>query len=358
VRSLIIISFVAIALWLAVPSLAQSTITLRTTANITPNSPVTLGQIAMLEGPEATALSNVVVAYPKPGASLKLDLTHVRSALSAPGVNVNWGRVALSGKSCELREDAAAAAPSSAPRENQHQPIDPDVETPRALIAHHLAGIFSAALPDMRIKLSPNGSSTDMAWFDQPTDSFSRYDLIEISAPRGSRTALRVEQFKGDRLIASRTVMVDVLIRRDVVVAASTIQRDQVITSEMVSPSEQWLSPTAPAVSDPSTIIGSTPRFRIDAGKVITSADVQSPTIVSRGETVWVDVATGSLLVKAKAKALGTARDGQLVQLQIEGSKKPITARMAGRGRAVMELAPSPDQDPAPSVPALSRSKP
>ncbi len=93
-------------------------------------------------------------------------------------------------------------------------------------------------------------------------------------------------------------------------------------------------------------------------GKPFTSADVQSPTIVSRGETVWVDVATGSLLVKAKAKSLGTARDGQLVQLQIEGSKKPITARMAGRGRAVMELAPSPDQDPAPTVPSLSRSKP
>jgi flagella basal body P-ring formation protein FlgA len=49
-----------------------------------------------------------------------------------------------------------------------------------------------------------------------------------------------------------------------------------------------------------------------------------------------VHVLSGSVTVRAKARAMSNARDGELVQLKLEGSDRPLTARMSGRGRAVM----------------------
>lgn len=103
----------------------------------------------------------------------------------------------------------------------------------------------------------------------------------------------------------------------------------------------------------PEALINGVLRRRIDQGKPIFLADIaqahtssgrssaanlRAPMIIKRGDDVTLCCLAGAVELKSKAKALSSARDGEVVQLQVEGSKKTISARVSGPGYAVMSL--------------------
>lgn len=69
---------------------------------------------------------------------------------------------------------------------------------------------------------------------------------------------------------------------------------------------------------------------------MIETGDVESPIAAKRGEIVYVDCLSGRLVVKVRARAVGTVREGEIAELKIDGGDGSFFARMSGKGRAVM----------------------
>ena len=336
----------------------QASVTLKPAATVAAGAPVTLGQIADVSGPDGVMLKDAVITSgPIAGGTAMIDLARVRAALrDKPGVA--WGKLTLSGGTCTLRAEEGVPVetpktekidkpapvvppPIADARKALPEPIVPGSEnTVRVMIARRAADQFAVSMDEMRLRLSVNGAG-DSTWLDAPINASIRCEIVQIGPPTGSRMPLRIDQYQRDRLILSKPVMVDLLVHRTIVSPTVVLERDRVITADMVTISDEWLSPTAAFVTEMDQVVGATPRKRLEPGRPIVPSDLQSPVVVARGEMVWVDVLSGNAVIRAKARAMSSGRDGEVVQFQIEGSKKTFTARMNGRGRAVMEIDPS-----------------
>jgi len=339
----------------------------RAAAETTNAQDLRLSDIAEVTGPDAHRLKNAVVltsdelAKADFSRGFAVELDQVREAISRIPGGISWGRVTLSGSTCLLRKaedlsDVPAGPPVPEFVPGRKQISQPAAEvsqtTLRGVIASRLAELQGVTLGDLRLKIA-SPSRADEAYLDVPMGSEKRVEITP-GARNSSRMPLNVDVYQGDRLIENRQYTAEIQVRRWVVVPVGTIERDQIITEEDFKREQRWVSPAADAPADAAQVIGATPRKRLEAGRVITAQDLQSPVVVQKGETVWVHCLSGGFVIKTKARAMSAGRDGQLVAFQTEGNplapgarstsfqnKKTFMARMSGRGVAVIELAPS-----------------
>ncbi|MBL0870896.1 MAG: flagellar basal body P-ring formation protein FlgA [Phycisphaerales bacterium] len=339
----------------------------RVAADTTNAQDLRLSDIAEVTGPDAHRLKNAVVltsddlAKADFSRGLAVELEQVREAISRIPGGISWGRVTLSGSTCLLRKaDDLSNVPAGPPvpefvpgRKQISQPAaEVSQTTLRGIIASRLAELQGVTLGDLRIKVA-SPTRADEAYLDVPMGSDQRVEITP-GARNSSRMPLNVDVYQGDRLVENRQYTAEVQVRRWVVVPMGTIERDQIITEEDFKREQRWVSPAADAPADVTQVIGATPRRRLEAGRIITAQDLQSPVVVQKGETVWVHCLSGGFVIKTKARAMSAGRDGQLVAFQTEGNplapgarstsfqnKKTFMARMSGRGVAVIELQPS-----------------
>ena len=366
-RFLTILICAAVALACAPRTLhAQTHVTLRDRADISgrqlrgedasrPAADIlTLGDIADLDGPEAKLLSRmVIVPNVRKAASrdglLKLSLSEVRAALDAAGAN--WGRVSLSGSTCSVRTAVIAPPepkPAPAPRSPKALPEPVDETGPatvRTLVGVRLAEHYGVDTASLR--LSFDESDEGLLSMPAPDSPGRRIEVQPAAGPGSQRMPVNIAIYDGDRIALSRIVNVNAQLLKTVVTAANIIDRGQTISDDLISVQKQWLPPGGKALATPEQIIGSIASQRIASGQVINQSDVTTPIIVKRGEIVYVHAVNGAFVVKVKARAMGSARDGEFVQLKLDGSDEVFTARMSGRGRAVMLVADDNDQKPA-----------
>lgn len=326
-------------------SAAQTTtITLLPVARVTGGAGVRLAQVADVDGPEADRLGAVVVLPADGGRAsavggrVSLTVAQVREALDREAVN--WGQVALRGSTCSVRlreadgrakptDAAARAAPAAAP-----EPVDlSGPPTVRTHVVASLAALFNVEPADLRLRFRPE----DEMLLTTPTTA-RRVDAQAAASAASPRIPVQVFVYAGDRVVAAGTVTVEALVRREVLTASAPIERGRAIGPEAVSASLKWIGPNTTPPASRERVVGSVARHRIAAGAIITDADLEAPLAAKRGELVWVHCLSGSVTVKAKARTLADARDGELVPLRMDGSKKTFTARMSGPGTAVMDL--------------------
>jgi len=339
---------------------AQTTITLRAAAEIRTTGAVRLADIAEVIGPESERLREAVVingdamnaADTTRGVGVTIE--DVRRALDNLPRVVNWGRVTLTGSTCLVRR--ASIEPETSPMPAAAEPLPGrkiesqiaslvDGSTARGVIAERLARLQGVDIADMRIKIVATNRA-DGAFLDAPVGEGDRLEVQPGAGLRSARTALTVDVYRGDRLKETRIYSTELQVRREVLVAAVPIERDQTLTQDDVRAESRWLNPGAESGASPEQLLGGSAKKRIEPGRVLALADFQPPVVVQRGEQVWVHCLSGQFVVKIKCRAMQAARDGQLVQLQAEGAKKQFTARMSGRGVAVIELAASEDIEP------------
>ncbi len=339
---------------------AQTTITLRPAAEIRTTGVIRLADIADVTGPEGERLREAVVvnddtlssADTARGVGVTID--DVRRALGNLPRAVNWGQVTLTGSTCLVRVASTEPEISPAPASDQPLPgrkIEPQIastiegSTARAVIAERLAGLQGVDIADMRIKIVATNRADD-AFLDAPVGEGDRLEVQPGSGLRSSRTPLTVDVYRADRLKETRVYSTEIQVRRDVLVASVPIERDQTLTQDDVRAESRWLNPGSDAGAAAADLLGASAKKRIEPGRVLSLADFQPPVVVQRGEQVWVHCLSGQFVVKVKCRALQPARDGQLVQLQAEGAKKQFTARMSGRGVAVIEMPANEDIEP------------
>jgi flagella basal body P-ring formation protein FlgA len=328
-------------------AVAQVNITLRGSASIAPTDGargIALSDVADLDPPtteEAFRLGEIVIA-PARGAA-RITVSDVRGALDA--AKVNWGRITLRGTACQVSINAAVAPMATAPvlkpspaRVGLSQ-ATPQSITSDALDSGTLKGVVSARLVDLY-----NVDPADLRLaFDPSDEQFlsqlvgnRRVDVQPASTGNSVRTPVNIYIYEGDRLVGTRLVSVQALVNRTVVTARASIARGQAISLDLVEVVEQWITPNAKPPVSPTDALGQIAARGINAGAILTTADITSPIVCKRGDLVWVHVLSGPVTVKAKCRAQGQARDGELVQLKLEGSDRLFMARMSGPGRAVM----------------------
>ncbi len=360
------IAFAMLGLALALaagPARAQTTVALRPQATIAPGLPVLLQDVATLTGPDSERLGAVRLldtATPGHGAGrASIDLPQVRGALEAAGVN--WGRVAVSGTRCDLSAPDPIMAPRHAgPAGDRRAFVPVDALPPgsmRALVAARLADLY--ALPPADVRICFRGGRDDTAFLDRPLAAGERVEASPGSASVSGRVAIRVDIYEGARVAAARTITVDVLVRRAAARVAAPVAAGSELDAANLSTEEVWMSPAATVPPAPGQLAGQTARHALDPARAIDHDDTRSPVVVKRGESVWVHVLSGTVAMKAKARALEAGRDGDEVALQLEGSRKTFKARLSGRGTAVLECHHAGfDAGPAPQAAAGSHRTP
>jgi flagella basal body P-ring formation protein FlgA len=145
--------------------------------------------------------------------------------------------------------------------------------------------------------------------------------------------------YEGDRLLETRTVKVAAQVRREVVVVTADVERGAALPREHLRMETLWLDAggAAPVASVEHAALLQA-RRRIAAGTALRMDVVEAPLAIRKGDLVTVHCMSGGVVVKAFGRAQADAREGEYVDLRLEGGEKTFRARAAGRGRAVMSL--------------------
>lgn len=383
------------------PTTSITTVEMLREVRLSPGD-IRLGDVATITGGNADALAGLVLvtaaeragnnpvvksadgasalpALPDLTAQHVVDLQAVRSALAAN--RVNPARLTVSGgKTVVLMGVAPATSPlittpSAAPASMQSviavnaamtvsdettssamtDAAAPDRPTLRSLVLHELAMMYSAEAQNLRVEVENTPSARHL---DLPLPELAEVSVVPQAAPGTARLPLRAEIRRPDGAVDVRLLTVRVEMRRSVAVATGPIERGELISEESLRTEVRWVNPASEAPLSVSRTIGSAAKRRIDAGRMVTRADVQPPVVVQRGDTIWVQARQGTVGLMIKAKAMSTARDGETVTLQSLGSKQTFVAIMEGR-RATVDFGVdyTATAEPAPSsVPQPMRS--
>ncbi|MBX3378199.1 MAG: flagellar basal body P-ring formation protein FlgA [Phycisphaeraceae bacterium] len=321
------------AVLLVASARGQGLIEMKSVARVAPGSPVTLADVATLSGDEAIALAHVEVLPATPAPS-RLTIAQLRRRLGEER-GVNWGRITLRGSTCTVQ--ALDPAPkSAAPTARVGTPAVPDPNSVRQAVSDRIARILQADAQDLRLTFD----AADDEFLNQTTTGRT----LEIKPTASSdRLPLALTLYEGDRIVASKSIRVGVLVRRNVVIAAASKSRGETIAESDVTIDEQWVGPNVKAAT-PEEVIGAAAQGRIAAGQVILSGSIAAPMVVNKGEIVSVSCVSGTVVLTTKARALASARVGDVIQFQGLDDKRTFTARMSGRGRAVVVVETSEDR--------------
>jgi flagella basal body P-ring formation protein FlgA len=221
--------------------------------------------------------------------------------------------------------------------------------TLREIVAERLASMYSVQVDELRVEYD---TTPAVKYLDLPIGEVADVAVLPQASTGTTRIPLRVELRRRDGVIDYRTLAAKVELKRTVAVVSAPIDRGELITEDLVRVETRWISPAADAPLARDRVIGASAKRRIETGRLVTRGDVQPPVVVQRGDTVKVRILSGTIQIELRAKALSSARDGESVTLQSEGSKKTFVARMEGR-QAIADIGSSSSADrPEPSLAA------
>lgn len=358
-------------------ALAQTAITLKASVGVVAAKPVVLRDVAEIVGPEAARLSEVRVLAPQmvragTAGAISLERASVKTLLEAAGVN--WARTTLNGGTVSVMVIAPSAdaeeiegaktavsgaaetptavatsvvktapvvdvAPVVAAKPVATATAAPSSEsTMRVIVIDRIAQSMSLDPATMRVRFE--GDDASLKFLNDVVPATWSLDIAPIGSGLTGRTPVRIEAFEGDRVALRKTVQASVLVRVEQPVATGVLQRGEIVGERDIELQERWLPPAQARVPEMSELMGAQLKRRIDSGKPIGINDIQSPLVINRGDDVTVQAVSGSIVIKTKAKAMSSAREGERVTLQMDGSKKTITGRATSRGTAVVSLDP------------------
>lgn len=300
---------------------------------------VTLGDIAVLEGPKAEALAGVVLIEDlgrEGGADgwVSIDSERVREAIR-PGPREAVAGLVIEGHASSVRRMPRAevvAAPEPA-REHARGPAEAGVKpgTVAAAAVETVARSLGVGVAEVRVTFEARDAGL------LGLDAAGR--TLEIR-PMGSgdRIPLSVRVYGGDSIEASGTVRASVLVRRDVAVATASLRRGEIIDGSRVREEERWVTPTTRTMTL-SEALGQAVKSRLEPGSAVERDGVEPPWAVKRGELVVVHHLAGTFVLKLTCRALGDARLGEAAEFEtLEGdrrARRTIVARMSGPGVAI-----------------------
>jgi flagella basal body P-ring formation protein FlgA len=338
-----------LAATLLIPALsAADSIRLREQATVG-GSVVTLADIAELGGEAATALAGLQVGQMQPHQTLTLTIEQLREALTQQ--KVNWGRLTLGGYTrCTIRREAAAAAPAPvvaiAPvAANPTQEVTlQQAQTLRQQLVSHLAALHNVDPESLVVDFE----DADAAVLAQVTLG----ERLEFQ-PAGDlgRVIIVVRRWRGQDLVATYRLTVQVARKATAVVLRQAITRGQTFTDQHVSLAPVLLKDGREMpVQTLDSVIGLIADASLRPGAVVYPRMVKSPLLVQRNELVTVRALAGGLVITTTARALQDGCAGDAVQVRNERSREVYNVKVTGLRQATLLVSP----EPAAAAPAAA----
>jgi flagella basal body P-ring formation protein FlgA len=312
-------------------------ITLRASAIVGEGS-VTLKEVATLQGREAEALADVVVAadiaaLPEHEGWWRLELAAVRTALDAH--DAPWGALTLRGSACALRIGNAAFEGSAAGGEGRkgvglaRSAGEFAPGTVGAIVTEQLSQGLGVKPGDLRVTFDP----VDRASLSRPAEGLI---VRAQTTGLGARTPITLRIYRGDWIETETNLRARIEMRRQIATTRRDLRRGEVIGSDDVTLGSVWLTPDIAPAANP---IGAVARASIAAGEIVKQTDTEAPLVVRRRDQVTVDIVSGAITVQTKMRALQDGAIGDLIHLETMApdrrDRQRFEARVNDRGRAV-----------------------
>jgi flagella basal body P-ring formation protein FlgA len=317
---------------LAAASRADVSITLRTVARIDAGTPLTIGTVAAVTGDPS--IESVPLAFDTAGAGrFTIGIDDVRGALIKRGVR--RAGVTVRGDACAVivRESQAAVS-------TETQPVIAALPEPtqgERTVRDHVRDSLERSLGiegnRLRLMFDPNDQST----LARATAGVT----VDVHATGLSRrTPVRVTLYHGDGSIEVLRLRVGVQVLRNVARVSRSLPRGTTLQLSDFTVSQEWLVPDEPHL-DPADAVGQRVRRTVDTGDRLTSASVEPPIVIERGDIVMVHVVSGAVILRQESRALDAGRVGERIRLEPISGGQAFQAAVEGPGRAVIMAGPS-----------------
>ena len=318
---------------------SADTITLKRSVCLDADTPVTLAMIADLEGEHAQRLARTILAEHASelpadrvgdAPRYRIDPAMIRDAIDAAG-SANWAFLSVRGGTVSV----------TIATQHTKSPLIGDIE-PQAIhtpdFSEVPAGSIGAFARDVvRSILRVQDRDLRIVWPDRQEEF-----LLQPVAGRtvhvqpigaSDRMPLSITVYDGDRIVRKEAVRAEIRVRRTVRTASRALPRGVEISPDDFTTREVWVGPgLIPAEG----VVGQVTARRLEPGTKIESADIEPPLVVERGEQITLHCVSGAIAIRSPARALGNARDGETLIVEMLGTGKKVTARANGAGNAVL----------------------
>jgi len=287
--------------------------------------PVTVGDVAKIEGPPGSADRIAAVAItsaPLPGTARTIEASYVRLKLDAAGFDTvkvaGAAKIALRGKCRRISPQTLENlvrdyAIELLPKNNLTYEIQVE-RSPRELI-----------LPDNpAIEIKPR--------------------LYSAAIHPGVNT-LAIDALLDGRAIATTSAVLQVKITAVVLIAADTIAPGQALTEQNTRREPRDITRIKDALAGPAHDVPAqrgvaaqqgvnlVARRTIQAGAIITTSDVALPPDICAGEQVTLTVRCGAVAIRTSAEARQDGRIGDSIRVRSTASDEDVRARITAPGK-------------------------
>lgn len=325
---------------------------------------VTLGEVAELQGEEAEALKELVVGRIDEAEHMsQITMASLRAALQEQ--DVNWARLSLRGfATCSIQRGEEAAGKTTA------GPADSLAAVPTGEVASSFpTGAEANAGPTIDLLGPTTLRDRVLTWIEQQTGTgraglritwtprdegvlatravTDRYEFVPRGHGRIGRLSLRINRYRGIRLVDQYLVTPVVEKRVIAVISTATIGRGESIDPDQIELREVYLDrDDQEVVIDPSLLAGRVAATVLRPGTLIEERHMRVPLAARRGELISVRVFVQDLVVAMTARAMKDGAVGDIVEMKNEhrNSRETFMARLVGPQQAVLIDAAIPDK--------------
>lgn len=161
-------------------------------------------------------------------------------------------------------------------------------------------------------------------------------DLAPLNGKTSGRTTLRVSCAS-----AGWSFMVPLIIHgfQKVVVAQNAIARDETITASALALEEKEISPAISGYfTDLAQVSGHIAKRAIGADQILTASMVKSPDIISKGQSVIIEAASGSFAIRTAGTALTNGGMGDTIKVRNTESGRVVEGVVVSDGKIRVAL--------------------
>ena len=331
-------------------------IQLRRSVRLTDGDIVHLRDIADLDGADALALGELVLAtMPQDrSAPLELHITDIRHAIELEHA-VNWGRIELNGgtvvvrhrpimqsgpplamRSIQLLNEVKGPARRTRSDLTVRQPADEliGLDTLRGWLTRSIMAELGVAPGNLQLAFDVDD--------EQVLDAFRSRDRFETRPMNNFRLSKRcdfdVRRWSDDSPQDRMIISVEAWIRTELALPKSQIPRGRTLSRNDLALTERWLTPLEHAELAPAAdVVGQDSAIVLRTDSPIRQRDLKPKQLIRRGDTVHVDCLVGGGVISMKAVATEGAALGDVITLRKGRDRESFTAKVTGSGRAMVD---------------------
>ena len=291
---------------------------------------ITLGDLARIEGDQASRLESFVIDASEPvelGTWSIIPNNSIRKQIK-DAQGINDGGIIVVGPDVRITRIKARVTNEDAIDSSAQVASEPEYLTLKKQLVRWTIARLDTSEDQSRFEFKDNDAD------DLNIPVAGR--LVEIrEIGRSEQLLLGVKVYENERLVLDRSFRFEVLLERPVRVATRQISRSSMITSKNSKIEHRWLGVTEP-VASPSDAIGMITVSTIGIGRVIYTTSLEAPILIDRGQLVNARSIAGSVSISTEARAKQNGRLGDIIELESKDRSKQFRARVAGPGQVVI----------------------